>query len=127
MSAATKFRSKVYTDRPAYADFSAPAKYDAIRSIIAKRLKERPNAICSYRYLRGAWNSTQTTQKTNTRMKIAAPNTEAVETASYLYADGAEGIHDANNGYTGLRPALLLKSGISVSDEPDERGVYILG
>lgn len=42
------YKSKVYTDRPAYADFEAPAKFEAIKSIIAKRLKEHPNAICSY-------------------------------------------------------------------------------
>ena len=42
------FKSRVYTDRPAYADFEAPAKFDAIRSIIAKRLIEHPNAVCSY-------------------------------------------------------------------------------
>jgi len=42
------YKSKVYTDRPAYADFSAPAKFEAIKSIIAKRLKEHPNAVCSY-------------------------------------------------------------------------------
>lgn len=40
--------SKVYTDRPEYADYDAPAKFQAIQSIIAKRLKEHPNAICSY-------------------------------------------------------------------------------
>ena len=40
--------SRVYTDRPAYADFDAPAKFEAIKSIIAKRLVEHPNAICSY-------------------------------------------------------------------------------
>lgn len=42
------YKSRVYTDRPAYADFEAPAKFDAIRSIIAKRLLEHPNAVCSY-------------------------------------------------------------------------------
>jgi len=42
------YKSKVYTDRPAYADFDAPAKFEAIKSIIAKRLIEHPNAICSY-------------------------------------------------------------------------------
>lgn len=41
-------RSRVYTERPAYADFDAPAKFTAIQSIIAKRLYEHPNAICSY-------------------------------------------------------------------------------
>lgn len=44
----TTFKSKVYTDRPDYADFDAPAKFRAIQSIIAKRLIEHPNAICSY-------------------------------------------------------------------------------
>ena len=42
------YKSKVYTDRPAYADFDAPGKFEAIKSIIAKRLREHPNAICSY-------------------------------------------------------------------------------
>jgi 3'-phosphoadenosine 5'-phosphosulfate sulfotransferase (PAPS reductase)/FAD synthetase len=42
------FKSKVYTDRPAYADFDSPRKFEAIRSIIARRLVEHPNAICSY-------------------------------------------------------------------------------
>lgn len=40
--------SKVYKDRPDYADFDSPAKFEAIKSIIAKRLYEHPNAICSY-------------------------------------------------------------------------------
>lgn len=44
----TAFKSKVYTDRPAYADYDAPAKFEAIKSIIARRLVEHPNAICSY-------------------------------------------------------------------------------
>jgi len=42
------YRSRVYTDRPAYADYDAPAKFQAIQSIIARRLREHPNAICSY-------------------------------------------------------------------------------
>ena len=41
-------QSRVYTDRPDYADFDSPEKYQAIISIIAKRLREHPNAICSY-------------------------------------------------------------------------------
>ena len=45
---AKEFKSKVYTDRPAYADFDAPAKFEAIKSIIVKRLIEHPKAICSY-------------------------------------------------------------------------------
>lgn len=40
--------SRVYTERPAYADFEAPAKFEAIKSIVAKRLREHPKAICSY-------------------------------------------------------------------------------
>lgn len=43
-----EYKSRVYTDRPPYADFDAPAKFLAIQSIVAKRLKQHPNAICSY-------------------------------------------------------------------------------
>lgn len=43
-----EYHSRVYTDRPPYADFDPPQKFQAIQSIIAKRLKEHPNAICSY-------------------------------------------------------------------------------
>ena len=43
-----EFHSRVYTDRPPYADFDAPRKFLAIQSIVAKRLTEHPNAICSY-------------------------------------------------------------------------------
>lgn len=42
------YKSRVYTDRPAYADFDAPAKFQALQSIIAKRIREHPKAICSY-------------------------------------------------------------------------------
>lgn len=42
------YKSRVYTDRPDYADFEPPEKFEAIKSIIAKRLREHPNAICSY-------------------------------------------------------------------------------
>ncbi len=42
------YRSRVYTERPTYADFDAPAKFTAIQSIIARRLSEHPHAICSY-------------------------------------------------------------------------------
>lgn len=42
------FKSRVYTERPAYADFEPAAKFEAIKSIIAKRLWQHPNAICSY-------------------------------------------------------------------------------
>ena len=40
--------SKVYEDRPPYADFDSPEKFQAIQSIVAKRLREHPKAICSY-------------------------------------------------------------------------------
>ena len=42
------YKSRVYTDRPAYADFDAPAKFNAIQSIVAKHLTQHPKAICSY-------------------------------------------------------------------------------
>lgn len=42
------YKSRVYTDRPAYADFDAPHKFNAIQSIVARRLVEHPKAICSY-------------------------------------------------------------------------------
>lgn len=42
------YHSRVYTDRPPYADYDAPMKFQAIESIIAKRLVQHPNAICSY-------------------------------------------------------------------------------
>lgn len=50
MNAPTKgeYRSAVYTQRPPYADFEAPRKFLAIESLVAKRLIEHPNAICSY-------------------------------------------------------------------------------
>lgn len=40
------YKSRVYTDRPAYADFDPPHKFLAIQSIVGKRLIEHPNAIC---------------------------------------------------------------------------------
>ena len=42
-----QYMSRVYTDRPDYADFPAPEKFMAIESITAERLIEHPNAICS--------------------------------------------------------------------------------
>lgn len=35
-------------DRPDYADFEPAAKFETIKSIIARRLREHPDAICSY-------------------------------------------------------------------------------
>ena len=42
------YYSRVYTDRPEYADYESPRKFMAIEGIIARRLSEYPNAICSY-------------------------------------------------------------------------------
>lgn len=43
-----EYRSAVYTNRPPYADYDAPRKFQAIQSIVGKRLLEHPSAICSY-------------------------------------------------------------------------------
>ena len=43
-----ELRSRVYLDRPAYADFEAPAKFQAIETVIARHLLEHPNTVCSY-------------------------------------------------------------------------------
>ena len=48
MKGTGKYHSRVYTDRPDYADFDSPAKFQAIQGIIMTRLKQHPNAICSY-------------------------------------------------------------------------------
>lgn len=40
--------SRVYTERPEYADLEAPEKFQAILGIIGTRLRQHPNAICSY-------------------------------------------------------------------------------
>lgn len=42
------YKSRVYTDRPAYADFDAPSKFQAIQGIVARHLTQHPKAICSY-------------------------------------------------------------------------------
>lgn len=42
------YHSRVYTDRPEYADYDAPHKFQAIQGIVARRLREHPKAICSY-------------------------------------------------------------------------------
>lgn len=43
-----EFHSRVYTNRPDYADLEAPEKFQAILGIIGTRLRQHPNAICSY-------------------------------------------------------------------------------
>jgi len=45
---AEQYYSRVYTDRPSYADYDAPHKFQAIQGIVARRLREHPKAICSY-------------------------------------------------------------------------------
>lgn len=40
--------SRVYTDRPEYADYDSQRKFEAIQGIIITRLRQHPNAICSY-------------------------------------------------------------------------------
>lgn len=40
--------SRVYTDRPDYADFEPARKFTTIISIIASKLRDHPSAICSY-------------------------------------------------------------------------------
>lgn len=42
------YKSRVYTDRPDYADYPAPKKFQTIQAIIAKHLTEHPNASCAY-------------------------------------------------------------------------------
>lgn len=42
------YRSRVYTDRPDYADFDSPEKFQAIIGIIMTHLRQHPRAICSY-------------------------------------------------------------------------------
>jgi len=42
------YKSRVYTQRPDYADFDAPRKFEVIERNIAERLMQHPKAICSY-------------------------------------------------------------------------------
>lgn len=43
-----KCKSRVYTERPAYADLDSESKFDTLQGIIMTRLRQNPNAICSY-------------------------------------------------------------------------------
>lgn len=43
-----EYRSKVYTDRPPYADYDSPHKFQALQGIIMTHLRRHPKAICSY-------------------------------------------------------------------------------
>ena len=42
------YKSRVYTERPDYADYDAPEKFQAILGIIMTHLRQHPKAICSY-------------------------------------------------------------------------------
>lgn len=48
MTMSELYRSRVYTDRPRYADEDSPDKFMTILGIIGTRLKQHPKAICSY-------------------------------------------------------------------------------
>ena len=43
-----EYKSRAYTERPSYADDEPPAKFQALMGIICTRLRQYPNAICSY-------------------------------------------------------------------------------
>ena len=43
-----EYRSKVYTDRPDYADLDSPDKFQAILGITMTHLRRHPKVICSY-------------------------------------------------------------------------------
>lgn len=43
-----EFRSRVYEERPEYADYPSEKKFEAIQGIIMTRLSQHPKAICSY-------------------------------------------------------------------------------
>lgn len=45
---ADEYKSRVYTDRPAYADLDPPLKFQAIQGIIMTHLRHHPKAVCSY-------------------------------------------------------------------------------
>lgn len=45
---AGEYRSKVYENRPPYADYPPSEKFQAIMGIMAAKLQQYPNAICSY-------------------------------------------------------------------------------
>lgn len=43
-----EYRSRVYTDRPPYADYDSPEKFQALQGICMTHLRNHPKAICSY-------------------------------------------------------------------------------
>lgn len=43
-----EYKSRVYTERPEYADYDSARKFQAIQGIIITKLKWYPKAICSY-------------------------------------------------------------------------------
>lgn len=48
MTKKSDFKSRVYTNRPSYADLSSESKFQAIQGIMITHLLRHPNAICSY-------------------------------------------------------------------------------
>ena len=44
----SEYKSRVFTDRPSYADLPPPEKFNVIESIIMQRLGQHPWAFCSY-------------------------------------------------------------------------------
>lgn len=44
----SEFKSRVYTERPAYADLPTEEKFSSIQGIMITHLLRHPNAICSY-------------------------------------------------------------------------------
>ncbi len=42
------YKSRVYTDRPDYADLDPPEKFQAITGMVMTHLRQHPKAICSY-------------------------------------------------------------------------------
>lgn len=42
------YRSRVYTDRPEYADLDAPDKFMTLQGIVCTHLMRHPKAVCSY-------------------------------------------------------------------------------
>lgn len=51
------YKSRVYTERPAYADYDAPEKFEAIKGIIVHRLIQHPKAIIYLQWQAWIWKN----------------------------------------------------------------------
>jgi hypothetical protein len=60
------------------------------------------------------------------RYFLRSPYAASSSNVRLVYLDGTEYYSSAFDGRVGLRPAFLLQSEISVSDEPDECGIYLV-